>query len=863
MSANQAKTTTNQNPLVQKVGLHIFSILVLLIAAMIYFRPVAFEGKSLKQDDNFQSVALQTELKQYMEKDGTRIKWTNSVYGGIPLVYMINYSNNMVNKIWNIILLQQSYGNPWVSTFAIFLFGYIALLLIGLDVIWALTLSLVLGFMTANTLYILAGHSGKIYVLSTIPLLISSFIYTYRKNKWLGASIFSLILSLGIAKNHVQMLYYAAMALTIIGIAFMVEAIKKKEYVPFLQRTGLLAIAAMMAIASNTGFLLPLYEYSQESTRGESSLSQKKDQKGLAKDYVFAFSYEKGETFSLFYPNFYGATMTKSFLNDPESATSKAFRSPALQNNIVNAAKQAGAKDNAAINQYMQQFAGQFTRQYRGSQSMCGGPIYYGLLVLLLVAIGFFCIRDPLKWGFVGAFLLFVVLAWGSNFAFFNDMMYDHFPMYSKFRDTKMTLLVGQPLIILFAGLSLRTLLHLDPSTLRGSFAEKLLPKIKQTANAKGIVILSGGAVILMTALVYLYGFMGNPAGANDAAMAGIPSLLSAIQEDRASLIQSDSLRALAILAILTAIFAWGMQKKSNLKIAALGVAAVACIDLLMVNADYVSESNFDETSFYERAKQFPPNASDQKILNDRSYYKVVDYSRGKPSQSAYASFFHKSMGGYSAAKPKLYEELWYGYEMDIPNIALKQHINIFNMLNVKYIIIDNQGRIYDNPTALGNVWFVDSLRVVANADEELQGIAGLQPQLTMLVEKSVADGIQTIENKRNPTDNIYLKRYHPDTMTYQANVTNERYAVFSEMYYPPEKGWNLYINGERSDMSYFKANYLLRGMIIPKGVNEIKFVFEPSTIKTGRTIDLISSILIYLCLFAAIGFAYKKHVDS
>ena len=184
-------------------------------------------------------------------------------------------------------------------------------------------------------------------------------------------------------------------------------------------------------------------------------------------------------------------------------------------------------------------------------------------------------------------------------------------------------------------------------------------------------------------------------------------------------------------------------------------------------------------------------------------------------------------------------------------------------MLNVKYIIIDNQGRIYDNPTALGNVWFVDSLRVVANADEELQGIAGLQPQLTMLVEKSVADGIQTIENKRNPTDNIYLKRYHPDTMTYQANVTNERYAVFSEMYYPPEKGWNLYINGERSDMRYFKANYLLRGMIIPKGVNEIKFVFEPSTIKTGRTIDLISSILIYLCLFAAIGFAYKKHVDS
>ena len=260
MSANQAKTTTNQNPLVQKAGLHILSILVLLIAAMIYFRPVAFEGKSLKQDDNFQSVALQTELKQYMEKDGTSIKWTNSVYGGIPLGYMINYSNNMVNKIWNIILLQQSYGNPWVSTFAIFLFGYIALLLIGLDVIWALTLSLVLGFMTANTLYILAGHSGKIYVLSTIPLLISSFIYTYRKNKWLGASIFSLILSLGIAKNHVQMLYYAAMALTIIGIAFMVEAIKKKEYVPFLQRTGLLAIAAMMAIASNTGFLLPLYE---------------------------------------------------------------------------------------------------------------------------------------------------------------------------------------------------------------------------------------------------------------------------------------------------------------------------------------------------------------------------------------------------------------------------------------------------------------------------------------------------------------------------------------------------------------------------------------------------------------------------
>ena len=659
------------------------------------------------------------------------------------------------------------------------------------------------------------------------------------------------------------MLYYAAMAMAVIGIALLVEAIRSKDYMPFAQKTGLLIAAAMIAVASNAGFLLPLYEYSQESTRGKSSLSQKSDQNGLAKDYVFAFSYEQGETFSLFYPNFYGGTMTKSFYSDPASETFKAFKTPTLQNNIVNAAKQAGAKDNAAINQYFSQFINQFTRQYRGSQTMCGGPIYYGLLALLLATIGLFIMRDALKWGFVGAFILFILLAWGKNFAFFNDMMYNYFPMYSKFRDTKMTLLVGQPLIIIFAGLSIRTLLTLDLKTLKGSLAEKLLPKIKQTLSPKGIVMLSGLSVLSLTALLYLYGFMGSPTGANDASMAGIPSLLEAIYADRAGLIQRDSLRALAILAILTAIMVWGIQKKGNMKFAVVGIALVACIDLLTVNADYISDDKFDETSFAERAKQFPPNASDQKIRRDQSHYKVVDYSRGKPSQSAYASFFHKSLGGYSAAKPKLYEELWYGYEMDVPSIALQKHVNIFNMLNVKYIIIDNQGRIYDNPTALGNVWFVDSMRVVADADAELQGIAGLQPQLTMLVEKSVAEGVQQIDNQRTPTDNIYLKRYHPDTMTYQANVTNERYAVFSEMYYPPEKGWNLYINGEKSDMTFFKANYLLRGMVIPKGNNELKFVFEPATIKTGQIIDLIASIFIYLCLFAALGYAYKNRSEQ
>ena len=197
MSEKPAKTSNNQQALIQKLGVHIVCLVFMLIASMIYFRPVAFEGKSLKQDDNFQSLALQTEFNQYYEKDGTRIKWTNCVYGGMPLVYMKGYSKNMVRKIWNVILMQQSYGNPWTSIFIIFLFAYIALLLIGLDVIWALTLSLVLGFMTANTLYIMAGHSGKIYVLATVPLLISSFIATYRKNKWLGASIFSLTLSLG------------------------------------------------------------------------------------------------------------------------------------------------------------------------------------------------------------------------------------------------------------------------------------------------------------------------------------------------------------------------------------------------------------------------------------------------------------------------------------------------------------------------------------------------------------------------------------------------------------------------------------------------------------------------------------------
>ncbi|BDS13675.1 YfhO family protein [Aureispira anguillae] len=850
-----AETELRPDSPLQQWMKHIGAYLILLIVAMLYFKPVAFDGKSLQQHDNVQALAMQTEIRQYKKSTGKQIKWTNNFFGGMPTTIIASHSPNYINsKVVRPLLFFQGY-NEWVNLFMILISCYIGLRLLGLGFVLSVALSVILGFFTSNTLFIAAGHTGKMNVLALTPVMIGALVYAYKKNALLGSMIFAFGFSYSLSRNHVQITYYTFFALGIIGLFLMYEAIKEKKLANFYKFAGAMVFAVLLGVISNLGALWPNYEYGQESTRGTTELTKVDHKSGLAKDYIFGLSLEKSEIGMLMFPNFYGGTQGKLFVSNEGSETQAAFRSPRVQQEIVAAAKRANAQD---VNQFMNQVAMQYTRQYRGSQTMCGGPIYYGVVVCFLFILALLLLQGALKWGIISTLAFFIILAWGQHFPLVSDLMYSYFPLYNKFRDTKMTMLVAQPLVILGIGAGLVRLFHFKAEDYTNTWSAKLLPKLKQTVSKQGYVVLAGAIAIGICILTYLYLSVTPLSAPKDAELAVIsPSLVAALELDRAALAKADISKALIFIIIAMGLLL--LYTKSILKkeIVIVLLAVVACVDLLLVNNEYVNKDSYTDLDYIEKADKAAPTKADRDIMKDQSIYHVVDYSRGYPSQNAQACYFHKSMGGYFAAKPLLYQEFWGHYQLDNGNVALKQHSNLMNMLNVKYIIL-SQERFMDNPTALGNAWFVQNIDVVKNADEELAALDNLDPVLNAVVQEKYAPYVEGLNTDYVAGDKIFLKKYHPDTMIYQSETSKDRFAIFSEMYYPPSKGWNVYIDGKKVD-PFVKVNYVLRGLKVPAGKHEIKMVFEPVSISIGATVGSLVSILIIGLLGGATFFAYKK----
>ncbi len=338
---------------------HIGAYLILLIIAMIYFKPAAFDGKTLNQHDNVQAIAMQSEIIDYKEKqNGKEIRWTNQYFGGMPTALMRNLNKNHIDRqIAPAVTLYFGY-NEWMLLFLIMLCGYIGLSLMGVNWVVSMGLSAVLALFTANILYIQAGHTGKMVVVSTVPAILGAFVYAYKRNLLLGTAIFATVLSFNLAKNHVQMTYYTYFGLTILGIAFFVEAIKRGTIPHFAKFATAMMLASLLAVLSNIGFLWPSYEYGQESTRGTTELTEKKTasgqeqtKSGLNRDYIFSLSLEKAEIGALMFPNFYGATQSKLWVSNEGSETQAAFRSPRVQQELAAAAKANGITD---MNQFFQ-----------------------------------------------------------------------------------------------------------------------------------------------------------------------------------------------------------------------------------------------------------------------------------------------------------------------------------------------------------------------------------------------------------------------------------------------------------------------------------------------------------------------------
>jgi len=794
---------------------HIAAFFILMAVAFIYFLP-SVTGKVLRQTDNFNAYGMQAEMKKYEEAGDRPILWTNSAFSGMP-TYQLRGSarNNLLLHPYRAFVAWNSVTIPHTALFLLMLGFYILMVAMGVD--WRIGImgAIAYGLCTNYVILMEAGHSTKLIALAYTPAALAGVLLAYRGKYLLGAGMTAFFLGLQITANHLQITYYLLLILAIYGIFKLIDAIRNNQLPNFAKATGALVIATILAFAANTSNLWTTQEYAKETIRGKSELAKKAGQDGLTKEYAFGWSYGIGETMTLMFPNARGGGSLQS------------GEGTEIYDVLLRQVQGQGASGNQA-KAYAAQQAGSI--MYWGDQPFTSGPIHYGAIVCFLFFLGTFLVKGPIKWWLITASILVIVLSWGKNF-FFNDLMFDYFPFYDKFRSVKMILNLGLMLFILMGALGLQRFFSNEISTAQ---------KRRALMYAGGI---AGGICLLMLLGSSMLSF----SGANDPAQAEIREMLSA---DRAGLLRADVIRAfLFILAAAGALWAYTTGRfKSAFAIPT--IAILVLIEAWSVSTRYVNSDSFEEKSSITSAAQATP--ADTQIMNDKDpYFRVFDLARGGLRGNATTSYFHKSLSGYHAAKLMIYEELIEAYNLGDVNA----NSNILDMLNTKYLITggrENPPQAVPRNTNLGNAWFVNDFKLVENADAELQGLKNLNPRTTALVQKKYSDYLSGLnlrsDSLSNAGNSIRLTDYHPNRLTYESNANSEQLAVFSDIYYPPNKGWQVYIDDQATDDDFIKADYVLRAMRVPAGKHKIEMRFEPRSFYTGETISLIGSLMALLC---------------
>ena len=801
--------------MLRKFAPHIIAYLILVAVSFAFFAPAAIEGKVLQQSDNIQSRGMQTELRAFKEKTGHYPLWTNAMFSGMPGFQILYASKSALQVPFRAFLLGNNMAPPHTGILLMMAGMYFLLVVLRID--WRIALVGAIGFgLSANFMDLaLAGHSTKIIALAYMGPIFAGAILAFRGKPITGAGILGLALGLQIWANHVQITYYTMLMLGVMGIVYFIHAIREKGIPTFLKAAAFLAVAGVLAFASNAGRLWTTYEYSQETIRGKSELTQKEGstgsaagEGGLSKEYAFGWSYGITETFTLLIPNYLGGSSSENFVSDRNSATFKALQRLGNQ-------EQANALVNEAAH-------------YWGTQPFTGGPVYYGAIIWLLFFLGIFLAKSPLKPWLIAGVVLTIVMAWGRNFPAFNYWLFDHLPLYNKFRAVTMALGVTCALVIVMGMLGLQAVF--DKS-------------ISDDAKKRGLYLAGGvtGGILL---LAYLLSFTFDY-GTGDPNLPG--AVAEALKEDRAGLLRADLGRSFMLVA-----FAFGLlfaRLRMNLSTFAtvLGIGVLILFDMWSVGRRFITKEDYVQPTDIKRFTEAQP--VDEQILQDPDpYYRVADL-RQNPFSNALTSYHHKSAGGYHAAKLMRYQELIERYLSD-PG----RYSNVYGMLNTKYFILRN-GQATLNPDALGNAWFVQSYEIVPNGDAEMAALATLKPGEKAVIQESFRPSLEGLNIQYDSTASIQLTYYHPDTMVYRYSAQTEQLALFSEVYYPPAKGWQLYLDGAPIDI--LKADFLLRAARVPAGQNrELKMIFAPKSYYQGETITLAGSLAtLALALFGIFVF--------
>ncbi len=819
---------------------YIAAVVVFIIITAIFFSPIVFDGKRVIQGDIQHHHGISKEIVDYRAKTGEEPLWTNSLFSGMP-AYQIStyYPSNAVQYIQQFYL--KFFPTPVAVTLLCMVGFYFLLTTMKVDPWIAIAGAIAYGLTSYMITIIPAGHNTKGFAVAYMAPVLMGVLIAFRGRLFLGAAITAIALALEIYSNHLQITYYLAIVIVLVGIGEGIRLFKEGRINYFAKAAGLLIVAVILAALPNYTNLAVTNEYGKESTRGQSDITlDSKEQKktsGLPIEYATQWSYGIGETFTLMIPDFSGGA------------------SEAISNYDEKALDGVDA-------QFKEYIGGQSA--YFGDVIFTSGPFYVGAIICFLFVLGLFIVKDSIKWWLLAATVLAVMLAWGRHLMGFTEFFFNNIPGYNKFRAVSMILVVVQLTMPLLAMLAIKEIVK-RPGEIK--------MQIKKFYAAFGI---TAGICLL----VYLMpDTFVTPVSPEDSAqmIAGIQQqgatqqvaeeVVMNLEIARLAIVTSDAIRSFFFILLSGVLLFLYIRKPFQNIVLGGALALLVLVDMWGVSHRYISDEKGNTN--YEKVRKtensFVKSKADEQILQDPSPdYRVLNIAV-QTWQDASTSYWHKSIGGYHGAKLKRMQEL-YEQVMDAELNSIRTGLNAstndsmirgvlanqnaLNMLNTKYIIYNPDGGVLTNRFACGNAWFVSEIKAVANPDEELKGIKTFSPRTTALVDKSqVTDAsVLGFKPKYDSTAVINLVSYSPNSLKYSSNASSEQFAVFSEVYY--DKGWNSYIDGK--PVPHVRANFVLRAMKIPAGKHEIEFKFEPSSYYNGEKIALAGSVLLFL--FAGIG---------
>ena len=838
----------------------ILVVLLFAVIAFAYFFPADTEGRILYRHDSSAGRGSGQELTEYYQRTGERTRWTNSLFSGMPTYQMApSYDSqqvlNEVGKFYHLWLPE----NVWY-VFAYLLGFYILLRAFDFRRELAVLGSIIWAFSSYFFIIIAAGHIWKVIALAYLPPMIAGIVLAYRGKYVWGFVITALFTALEIQANHVQMTYYYLFIIAFMVLAYLWDAVRNHRLAQFGKATGVCFVAAALGVVINLSNLYHTWQYTQESMRGKSELVKKNSanqtSSGLDRDYITQWSYGIDETWTLLVPN------TKGGASMPLAMNEKAMQ-----------------KADPQFYQIYQQLG-----QYWGNQPGTSGPVYVGAFVLMLFVLGLFIVKGPMKWALFLATGLSILLSWGHNFMWFTDLFLDYVPMYAKFRTVASILVIAEFTIPLLAMLALKKIFDTPDfftQKIRIYLGTSKHPIIAHnTTNMFWLwvsFIATGGMALLFAIMPSIF-FPDYVSASELEAMKQIPSeylgpLLSNLQEIRISIFTADCWRTFFVIVLGTAVLLLLRMKKIQPKYAVGAIIVLCLVDMWQVNKRYLNDGMFVERSVRETPQQ--ETATDRQIMQDKAPdYRVLNLASNTFNENE-TSYYHKSIGGYHAAKLRRYQEMidqYIGKEMrdmqgaivnaqgDMTRVAGDSIYPVLNMLNTKYVILPLQGGQTApllNPYAFGNAWFVDRISYVDNANAEIDAVGKLNLRHEAVADSKFKDVLgEPVAQQSNAV--VTLKKYEPNELTYTVESQKGGIVVFSEVYYP---GWTATVDG--TDTPVGRVNYILRAINVKPGKHTVVLTFKPASVKNTETAAYVAYLLLVLAIAAGVFFEMKRRKNE